>query len=655
MSQPFQPIIPADIEWQQGIPYANQFNDIYFSRDNGLAESVHVFLLGNDLPNRWQVLPEGKPFVIAETGFGTGLNFLLTMRLWEAQGLKKNTLHYYACEKHPLKLADLTKALTFWPELTKYAQQLIESYPALIPGFHSIEFENGVCLTLIFADVVTSMEKLIPSCEGMIDSWYLDGFSPAKNQSMWTPQLFAYISKLSHQQTQLATFSCARMVKDGLVQAGFTYKKTKGYGQKREMIQAIKTNQSNNHKLLKKKSLWEFGQYKKPSKQNALVIGAGLAGCMIAYHLAKLGWQITVLDKGAQPGVGASANPRAVIFPSFSAYDSPLSQIMLQAYPHAIRFYQQFDMTGIEHEFNGMISLEPAETYNPIFLHWLETLSPMVEFLSEAELSKKAGLNITGKGLWFPKSGWINSQQLCQKLLDHDMIDFIGNTNISTLNHDDNHWHVNNHHAEVVILANGWQMKEYSQTNYLPLRTIKGQMTALTSTTQSDLLRVPVCCNGHVLPATDGYHYTGATFEIDRLEAIASLEADRQNLHTLNAIPLDCEWSKEVVNHWCGIRTTINDYMPVVGSIPNQEKFINNFKAFEKDANRFIENRDPFETNLYALTGFGSRGLTTIPLCASYLAKLIANHPLNMPHNLLSAIAPARFLYRRIVTRQNVL
>ncbi len=652
MSDLFKPLIPADVDWQQDIPFARQFNDIYFSRENGLEESYHVFISGNHLLSRWKNLQPNATFIIAETGFGTGLNFLLTVKNWQKEKPSNGKLYYYACEKHPLKISDLRKALTFWPELSEYAEQLIAQYPALIPGFHSIEFADGVHLILMFAEAEESLVQMLPACESLVDSWYLDGFSPAKNQSMWTPRLFDLIGTLSHKNTRLSTFSCARKVKEGLLQAGYVFEKAKGYGQKREMIKAKMVDPGKQKQHLKKQCTWQFGHRHPVKQRQAIVLGAGLAGSMIAYQLANMGWEVTIMDISSQPGMGASANAKAIVFPSVSAYQSPLSLLTLQAYSYAIRFYKDFNLSQVEHEFNGIISIN-GEEHKQALKDWINQLSPMVELLSPPELTIKAGLTVTKSGFWFPQSGWINSHQLCCQLVKHGNVKFVGNVHIDCIeSQQEGYWHIGGHTAEVLILANGWQMKHYPQTDFFPLRAIKGQMTAIKESPSSRHLRIPICSNGHALPSANGNHYIGATYQIDCEEPGVNHINDRINQEILNQLPLVCDWSNEVVSSWSGIRTTTNDYLPIVGAVPDQAKFIDNFRGLSKDANRVIENHDPFLPNLYAFTGFGSKGLTTIPLCAKYLANQISNQPPILSKDLISALAPSRFLRRLIIKRE---
>lgn len=233
------------IEWQQGQPYASAFQDVYFSSDNGLLETEYVFLLGNQLSTRWQNL-DTKTFTIAETGFGTGLNFLCSVKLWLASTPTDAVLHFISLEKYPLNLADLTKALQLWPELQTFSTPFLAEYGKLISAnalgsTQSIMlFNYRVQLTLIIDDATAGLKSFkyanITDSSTAIDAWFLDGFSPAKNPDMWQAELFEQMANLSNSSTTFATFTSAGNVRRGLIANGFEVKKQAGYGKKREML-----------------------------------------------------------------------------------------------------------------------------------------------------------------------------------------------------------------------------------------------------------------------------------------------------------------------------------------------------------------------------------------------------------------------------------
>ena len=180
---------PAKLEWRDGQPYASTFQDVYFSSDNGLLETDYVFLQGNALQSRWQTL-NTPHFTIAETGFGTGLNFLSAIKLWLEVAPATAMLHYISTEKHPLSLQDLTSALALWPTLAEFSDHLLENYEKLLQGNQALDlFQNRVCLSLLVGDATTQLRQI----HGAVDAWFLDGFSPAKNPDMWQTELFQQI------------------------------------------------------------------------------------------------------------------------------------------------------------------------------------------------------------------------------------------------------------------------------------------------------------------------------------------------------------------------------------------------------------------------------------------------------------------------------
>lgn len=222
----------AKIEWRDGQPYACEFQDVYFSTDNGLLETDYVFLQGNDLATRW--LDTGlQTFYIAETGFGTGLNFLCASELWLKKAPKDAVLHFISVEKYPLSTHDLSTALNLWPQLKPVSETFLAQYESLLSSVNTISlYDDRVQLTLLIGDAT---ERFSQSKDKM-DAWFLDGFAPAKNSDMWQAALFQQMARLSKASTTFATFTSAGDVRRGLIQAGFEVNKRVGFGKKREML-----------------------------------------------------------------------------------------------------------------------------------------------------------------------------------------------------------------------------------------------------------------------------------------------------------------------------------------------------------------------------------------------------------------------------------
>ncbi len=236
-------------DWEGDYPCSTEFTDAYFSGADGLAEAHHVFLDGNQLTTRWLSLAPDAIFTIIETGFGTGLNFLAAAKLWFDKAPARATLHFIATERHPLSPQDMHRALAAWPTLSGLAAQLIDQYPALVPGFHRLDLVDAdnnkrIALTLIFGNTEHALEEL-SACHNpafkhqqrfTIDAWFLHGFAPAKNPAMWTDTLFQGIASLSQQHTTFSTYTSAGVVYQGLQAAGFTATRMADYNGKGDML-----------------------------------------------------------------------------------------------------------------------------------------------------------------------------------------------------------------------------------------------------------------------------------------------------------------------------------------------------------------------------------------------------------------------------------
>ena len=220
------------IEWRDGQPYSTQFQDVYFSSDDGLAETDYVFLQGNDLSRRFLQL-DSNEFTIIETGFGTGLNFLCAAKLWLNLAPKNARLHFISTEKYPLTLSELATAQSLWPDLKSLSQDFLLAYQNLLnsTGTASL-FDDRVRFTLLIGDANITLYDLTTKA----DAWFLDGFAPAKNPDMWQATLFSHMARLSATATTFATFTSAGIVRRGLQAVGFKVNKQAGFGKKREML-----------------------------------------------------------------------------------------------------------------------------------------------------------------------------------------------------------------------------------------------------------------------------------------------------------------------------------------------------------------------------------------------------------------------------------
>lgn len=662
MSSPFVPIETADLDWCSDLPLSRQFDDIYNSIGNGMMQSRYVFIEGNDLINRWSALPENEltQFNIGETGFGTGLNFLLTWNLWEQYAPTNANLHFISCEKHPLKLNDLKKCLSVWPDLSLQSKELIKHYPVLTQGYHHLSFGNGrVKLTLMLGDAQDCFEQLLVCGDSQlesnlrssfIDAWYLDGFAPSKNEEMWSPNLCSIIAMLSKPDTSFATYTAAASVKSALKNAGFHIIKRKGFGPKRHMLTGLYKSICP-VKLRSRQTPWHTGSPQKHNNKSAHIVGGGLAGCFLAYCLAKKGWKVTLFEEHGVVGCGASANQQAVLFPKLSAFKSPLTQLMLSAFLYAAQFYKsfikQFPDLGC---LNGSLILayneKECNAQNSLF-DWLQYYPELGLLTDQQQSSDLSGLNLERQGLFVPLSGWINSPQLCKCLISNEAITLISNATIDGLQFNGSSWIINETEADVVVLCNGYKVNSFKETHYLPVKAIRGQMSSVDSTMLSSNLKIPVCAEGHVLPAHEGVHHFGASYNLGESTHQTTDDDDQGNLIKLNKILPDI-WSNTIVQHWAGVRASTPDYIPLVGPVVNPDEFIESYAPFQTNSKRWIAKEGPYIHGLYVFSGFGSRGLTTIPLCAEWLASQINNELSILPRHLVHALSPSRFLKKNI-------
>lgn len=239
---------------ENGTPYSLEFDDVYFSNDNGLEESRYVFVDGNQIKQRWETQ---NHIHIAETGFGTGLNFFATwLTMIEAFDEQVSTpplsYTFTSFEKFPLNKQDLTAALKCWPQIQVQAEQLLAVYPETVTEDITLSFashetkasdgtkdnndnSHNITLNILIGDVNQRISDLIEH-EPSVNAWYLDGFAPSKNPDMWTLPLFEQMAKTCCNEATLATFTAAGFVRRGLIDAGFSMTKRKGFRYKREML-----------------------------------------------------------------------------------------------------------------------------------------------------------------------------------------------------------------------------------------------------------------------------------------------------------------------------------------------------------------------------------------------------------------------------------
>lgn len=647
-------VSPARVQWDDnGQPISSAYDDVYFSRQSGLEETRYVFLQHNQLEQRFSDLTDGDHFTIAETGFGTGLNFLTAWQLWQQQAPAHARLHFVSVEKHPLSKADLTQALALWPELTDLASPLIERFPPPCPGFYRLQLSDQVSLTLLYADAIDAFQSLKAS----VDAWFLDGFAPAKNPDMWTQALFEQMARLSKSGTTFSTFTAAGMVRRGLQKAGFHVNKVKGFAHKREMICGQLQSAAQNHWPEPGWSRWPCND--KP--QEAIVLGAGIAGCSSARALAERGVIVQVIDRHPVPANEASGNPQGVLYAKLPAKPTPASRIHLNGLHYSLQLLQSLDDQHWQACGVLQLGLNPAEQEKQDKLCQLQHYPrELVHPLTAEQASAVAGVNIQAPALSYPGSGWVSPKAWCQQLLDHPNITLVTDTQINHIEQTSQGWQLSNvthtFTTATLVLACADQARQFSPCQWLPTKTIRGQVSQVKKTVQAPALKKVLCGHSYISPATQDHWCFGATFNLRDENTEVRLQDHQENLCNTQQLSEELAASLALtpIEQWQGrvaFRCTSPDYLPIVGPVPVLEAFTAQFAELRHDAKAQITQQPEYYPGLYVNIAHGSKGMITAPLAAELLASQLCNEPLPIEQHLAQVLLPARFLVKKLIKR----
>ncbi|WP_423204076.1 bifunctional tRNA (5-methylaminomethyl-2-thiouridine)(34)-methyltransferase MnmD/FAD-dependent 5-carboxymethylaminomethyl-2-thiouridine(34) oxidoreductase MnmC [Pseudomonas kribbensis] len=655
-----KPVMPhAQLDWDdQGRPRSRVFDDVYFSDQSGLDETRYVFLEQNRLAERFAALPAGGRLVIGETGFGTGLNFLCTWQLFEQHAVAGARLHFVSVEKYPLSPADLQRALALWPDLKPLSDQLLTHYVAIHQGFQRIVLDNGrVTLTLLIGD---ALEQL-PQLDGQIDAWFLDGFAPAKNPEMWTAELFAELARLAAPGSTISTFTSTGWVRRLLNTAGFKMKRTPGIGHKWEILRGEFLGWPVDVPPPAAEKPWFARPAPVAGERRVLVIGAGLAGCATAASLATRGWQVSLLERHGEVAQEASGNPQGVLYLKLSAHGTALSQLIVSGFGYTRRLLETLQR-GTDWDDCGVLQLafndKERERQAQLATAFPEDL---LQWLDQPEAQARAGIGLANGGLYYPEGGWVHPPALCQAQAAQTGITLLTHQDAVELHKVDGQWQVFDGGqliatAPVVVLAGAAEIKRFAQSAELPLKRIRGQITRLAQTEDSQALATVVCAEGYVAPARLGEHTLGASFAFHSDDLTPTTAEHLGNLAMLEEISDDLvmrlrikDQDPEHLEGRAAFRCTSPDYLPIVGPLADREAFDQTYAVLGKDARQVPDIACPWLDGLYVNSGHGSRGLITAPLSGELLAAWLDNEPLPLPRSVAEACHPNRFALRRLI------
>jgi len=664
------PIVPADVDFSDPLgPRAPAFGDRYHAEYGAFEQASHVFLGGNGLPGRWQ----GRDtFTLLETGFGLGNNFLATWAAWRADPQRSARLRFVSIEKHPLRVADLRRALASSraPEL---ATQLWLSWPPLTPDLHVLPFDDGrVELLLVLGDATQRLRELVAS----VDAFYLDGFAPDRNPQMWSPEVFKALSRLAAPGATAATWSAARAVRDGLQQAGFEWRAADGIGGKRHI------------------TLGDFAPrapLRRPvartgdrSVRTVAIVGGGLAGAACAQALAREGLQCTVFDRQPQPAGAASGNPAGLFHGVFHPDDGVHARAHRAAALAAARAYGRAMASGVAGRHDGLLRLVPEHADVAPLADALARSGLPPDYLEAWRADQVQAAGGPACPAWFyPAGGWIAPGELVRWWLRADGIAWRGGCAIARLRREDSHWELLDAAgqtlatADAVVVANAGDTTSLwsratdadgrplaADTRWVPaLASTRGQVSIVAAATPG--LRAPkwpIAGAGYALTLGNGDVLCGATTHADDPDADVRLSDHAHNLRQLCAVTGSVfsaprpEWvetadddthlaatlvARGQLHGRVGWRATAGDRLPLVGAVPLQP-------ADDGAALPDQPRHWPRVPGLFVASGFGSRGLTWAPLAGRLIASWIADAPYPLPSDLVDALDPARFAARAV-------
>ncbi len=551
------------IQWlADGTPFSPRFGDRYRSESGGLAQAREVFLHGCGLPAAWGHQPQWR---ILETGFGLGLNFLVTWAAWRADPQRPRLLHFASIEAWPASADDLLRSFDAHPDLQPLAIQLHAQWHDLSPGLHRLVFEDGqLLLTLCIGDAQAMLRDLVMEA----DSVYLDGFSPQHNPDIWSPHTLAAVARHCRRGSRIATWTIARAVRDGLAQYGFEVHKIPGVPPKRDNLQGLYNPR------------WEPRKAQTihtTTPSHCVVIGAGLAGAAVANSLARRGWQVTVLDAANAPAAGASGLPGGVLAPLVSKDDNLLSRLSRSGVRATLQQATARLVLGADWQPTGVQEVQPG-----------------------------------APPLWHAQAGWIKPAQLVHAWLAHKNMTWRGNVRVARLQQTTDGWRLldaQSHtlaQAPLVVIAAALGSRTLGGVD-LPLQAIRGQVSIGPRGAEA-LPPHPV--NGHgsfipTLPMPAGSMWImGASYERDNAQADIRAADHQANLEKLQVLLPEAAQALQAAfataQGWAGIRCAAPDRMPLVGCL---------------------------QPGLWVSTAMGSRGLTFAHLCAELLAAQLHGEP----------------------------
>ena len=639
--------------WRNGQPYSEMFDDIYYSSDenesiSGENEFKHVFFKNNGLPERWD---SAGDFVVAELGFGSVLNCLLTIREWLKhldECKQDKCLHYIALEKYPLSPDAIDELISKYPDLKEYCDEIVAVYPPAVRGSHSRHlFNNRVVIHYKFMDAYDALKDERYD----VDAWYLDGFSPAKNPDMWSEKLFEKIAQNSHSKTTCSTYTASGFVKRNLINNGFVVRKVSGHGKKREMLVAISNAEP--------KAVYKFADrpwFNPPAPRavvikEATVIGAGIAGLSLAYSLVKRGWAVTIIDRHDNVAMETSSNPAAIVYPRLSINNDIDTEFYTTAYCYALYMLNLLQSKNSDKFWfdDGLLQLFDKRRISEI----IDKFNFNNEFISKVNVSVKENESLLGGTqqvlIKYPQAGVVLPEVLCDVLVKEcgKNLKFI-HSEIDNVQYLNDKWCCDSRgslisETDVLVIASGNNINDYNLGMHFPVASIRGQVAELYKNTESINIKTAINSDVYITPALHGRHYLGATYSRNNYNIDIEPEDNKELLESFDRIDDGIFSNKSISGSWVGFRPMAKDRVAIVGAVPDEEFFKEEYADINHGRKNKVYRPAIYLNGLYISTAHGSRGFTSSFLSAEIVAAQIVGEPVPVSKPILDYLQPSRF------------
>lgn len=652
------PVVAARVELDaDGLPRSPEFGDVYHPRQGAAAQARQVFLGGNGLPERWR---GRQRFVVLETGFGLGNNFLATWRAWQCDAERCDQLHFISVEARPLSRDDMARVPRD-DALASLAAQLADAWPPLTCNLHRLTFEDGrVRLLLAFGEVAAWLPQVVAS----VDAFYLDGFAPAKNPRMWEPRLFKAMARIASPEASAATWSVARPVREGLHAAGFEIRLAPGSGGKREITVARFAPRFTPRRNPRQRAPSASVTSSQAPHEPVVIVGGGLAGCATAWALAEQGRSSVVFERRVELAREGSGNPAGLFHGVVHRHDGHHARFHRAAALEAQRVVTRAVAEhGVHGNALGLLRIEPRAVDDAHLRATSDALglpSDFIRAVTPCEASELVGVTLTTPAWHFPGGGWVDPRGLALSF-----VAFAGartsihcNTDIASIHRDDGKWRLLDASGRVVatastvVLANAGAAINLLGAASWPLSRSRGQISGVAAADfpSAASLRMPVAGSGYVLPAVEGWLWFGASSHENDANAQPRAADHRRNVERLveligNPPDIDIDIDIATLAGRVAFRWASVDRLPLIGAVPLSA--VDAALGLADDAPtsphpdqpRFA----PRAPGLFVFVGLGSRGIAGSAFGAQVLASCITGAPVPLEADLLDAIDPARF------------